>query len=305
MNKLMFPFAIEKLNNKIVSPLEVKNGKDCNCICFECNQNMIAINNPENKQKPHFRHDANSNCDVNFESFIHWITKEIFKTIDVFYIPEIDIDKIKIESNLVSLFNENYTPKKLREIIIDELAQKTSKVNKITIQNVSIEENFKTIEGNIRVDIVLRFKNKNNEDRILFIEPYFSSQINYDKLSKIRVLNISTISINLIDFIEKKTHLFDIKDLRAFIVDEIKSKVWVHYNLEKLLSEKEIETIKKRLINNYEAVKEHKLIMKDVKHLYENINVIEAQMKELGVNLSKLKNEVHIKYKEIDKIDFQ
>ena len=78
MNKLMFPYAIEKDSNKIVSPFEVKNGKQCNCVCFQCKQNMIAINNPENKQKPHFRHDVDSNCNVNFETYIHWVTKEIF-----------------------------------------------------------------------------------------------------------------------------------------------------------------------------------------------------------------------------------
>lgn len=306
MNKLMFPYAIEKDSNKIVSPSEVKNGKQCNCVCFQCKQNMIAINNPENKQKPHFRHDVDSNCNVNFETFIHWITKEIFKKIDILYIPEIDIDKvkIKIESKLAPIFNENKSPKKLREIIIDELVQKVGGVNKIQIQNVSIEESFKTSEGDIRVDIVLRFKNKNNETRILFIEPYFSSQIDYVKLAIIKKLNVSTISINLIDFIAKKSHLFDIKELRAFIVNDIKSKNWVYYNLDKLLSDKKIETVKKKLFDKSESINKHKSIMQDIKQLYDNINIIETQIKELYIDLGKLKNEVRIKYEEIDKIDY-
>ncbi len=302
----MFPYAIEKDSNKIVSPFEVKNGKQCNCVCFQCKQNMIAINNPENKQKPHFRHDVDSNCNVNFETYIHWVTKEIFKKIDILYIPEIDIEKvkIKIESNLAPIFNENKSPKKLREIIIDELVQKVGGFNKIQIQNISIEENFKTSEGDIRVDIVLRFKNKNNETRILFIEPYFSSQINHVKLAKIKKLNVSTISINLIDFIAKKSHLFDLKELRAFIVNDIKSKNWVYYNLDKLLSVKKIETIKKKLFDNNESVIKHKSIMKDIKQLYDDINIIETQIKELYVDLSKLKNEVRVKYEEIDKIHY-
>lgn len=306
MNKLLFPYAIEKATYKIVSPTEVPNGKECNCICFNCNEDLIAINNPENKQRPHFRHDQNTNCDINFESYLHWLSKEIFKRIDTFYLPEMDIEGIKqkIETKLLPLFNNHKTPKQLREIIINDLIENISQIERINIQEISIEESFKTPNGFIRVDIVLRFKNKNNEERILFIEPYLSNKIDFNKLAKLREINVSTISINLQNFIAKKSHFFNISELRAFLVNNIDSKKWEYYSLEKLLNNKKIMSIENRLIANKNQLEEYSTKMKEIKDLYREIEVWENKQNEIKLKLSEFRNEVRLKYNQIDKIDF-
>lgn len=307
MNNILFPYALEKITNKIVTPLEVPNGKKCNCVCFSCNENLIAINNIENKQKPHFRHDPNSNCDINFESYLHWLSKELFKRFDVFYLPKIDIDEIKqkTETHLLQLFNKNKTPKQLREVIINDLIQNISVIEKINIQETSIEECFKTPNGLIKVDIVLRFKNKNNDERILFIEPFLSNKIDHKKLIKLEGINVSTISIHLQNFIAKKSHFFKISELRAFLVNNIDSKKWEYYSFDKILNANKIKSIENRLISNKNQLEDYSIKMEEIKVIYKEIELLENKQKEIQLNLSQLKNKVHLIYNQIDKINFK
>ena len=303
MHIIKFPYAIDKNSNEIVSVTDVSNGKSCNCICFCCKEEMIAINSPNNKQEPHFRHHQNSKCNVNFESFIHWITKEVIKEITIIFLPSPKGSELerRIDEKLMPLFNIQKTPKKLRELIITELFQKIESLNRIEIQNISIEESFKTSKGNIKVDIVLRFRNKSNQERILFIEPYFSNQIDSIKLSKIKELNISTISIDLIKFINKKSHFFNIKDLKDYIINNLEGKKWEFYNVDNLIN---METIKNRIKTNRENIAEYRKKIKVVKDIYESINILESKIIKLDEEVITLRGKVRNIYKDIDSIDY-
>lgn len=306
MSTILYPYAIELGSNKIVTPLEVENGKECNCICFHCKENLIAINNPTNKQKPHFRHDPNTNCEANFESYLHWLSKEVFKKIDGFYLPKIDLERIeqKIISTLLPLFNIHKTPKKLRELIVGDIIKNITEVEKVLIQRVEIEETFNSPIGNIRVDIVLRFTNKKGEERILFIEPFLTNQIDTQKLSKLRNINISTISINLQNFIAKKSRFFKLSELRAFLVNDINSKKWEYFSLERILSNQKIELIKQRIASNENQIKDFERKKGEINSVYREINELEKSQKIIQEKIANLKSEVRKKYDGIDLIKF-
>ena len=82
-SELKYPIAVDKVTQELRHAGDVKSGLDCDCYCKLCERNMIAINGGL-KQRSHFRHEANSNCSVSYESYIHLVTKEVFREISIF-----------------------------------------------------------------------------------------------------------------------------------------------------------------------------------------------------------------------------
>ncbi len=93
-NEIRFPIATDKNSHRLVNAKDVLNGLACNCYCFECKQDLIAVNQ-ERKQRAHFRHQKDSNCKMNYETFIHWVTKEVFKTLSSIKLPPVYLLDIK------------------------------------------------------------------------------------------------------------------------------------------------------------------------------------------------------------------
>ena len=296
-NTLMYPIALDVLSNKLVDVKDVENGKACNCYCFECKQAMVAVNNVT-KQRPHFRHDSNSNCSVNFETYIHWLTKELFKEIDVLYLPDLDLTEIKstINNKLLELYNSKSVPSTLREIINNELIENIRNRSKnIKLEIVEIEELYSTNLGDIRVDIVLKFQGKNGVQKKLFIEPFYSNGIDNTKLNKLKELNIPTISIDLWSFVNKKSHLFSKSIFKGFLINNITSKCWEYYNFNALLLQKDVLKIENRIKNNFENINNFKKLAND-------INVIGCEIEKVIEDIEILKSAVGDKNKEINSI---
>lgn len=294
-NNLMYPIALDMLSHKLVDVRDVENGKACNCYCFECKQDMVAINNVT-KQRPHFRHDSNSNCSVNFETYIHWLTKELFKEIDVLYLPDLDVSEIKstINNNLLELYNSKGVPSILREIINNELIENIrSRSKSIKLEIVEIEELYSTSLGDIRVDIVLKFQGKNGVEKKLFIEPFYSNGIDNTKLNKLKELKIPTISIDLWSFVNKKSHLFSKSIFKGFLINNITSKSWEYFNLDALLLQKDVLKIENRIKNNFENIN-------IFKELANEINVIDDEIETVKEDIEILKSDLRDKNKEID-----
>ena len=89
-NDIKYPIAVSKSTGTLIDAADAENGLSCNCYCKLCDEDMIAVNMGK-KQRAHFRHDKNSNCTATYETYIHWLTKEIFKTIKQITLPEIMI----------------------------------------------------------------------------------------------------------------------------------------------------------------------------------------------------------------------
>ena len=277
-NKLMYPIARHKETGNLVNAKDALNGKSCECICYYCNQQMIAVNNVT-KQSPHFRHDSDADCAGSYESYIHWLTKEAIKLIDSISFPRLGLtDLFSFKENKINnLYNNYKVPSELRKIINNDVLEIINKgFDEIKIEKVVTEKKYNSIEGDIVVDIVLQ-----GNKQLFFIEPYYSNQINNLKIQKLKQINVSTISINLIDFVFKKNHLYTIEELKSFIIKNVTSKSWEYLNREELITQAIYNYVEIRIKKNIEKFQKHqKLIQKNIE-VDTEIEKIEQEVDEL------------------------
>lgn len=280
-NKLMYPIAKHKESGKLVNAKDAVNGKSCECICYYCNQEMIAVNNVT-KQSPHFRHDLDADCAGSYESYIHWLAKEAIKEIDSIRFPLLGItDLFSFQENKINnLYNNYKVPLELRKIINNDLLEIINKgFDEIKIEKVETEKKYRSIGGDIVVDVVIQ-----GNKQTFFIEPYYSNQIDNVKIQKLKQINISTVSINLIDFIFKKNHLYTLEELKNFISKNIASKSWEYINKEELISSALYNSVETRIKNNIEKFQQHQKLIQKNQEVNIEIEKIEQEIEDLRKN---------------------
>lgn len=73
----MIKYALHKVSGKPVFIRDAKRGLPCNCICFACKRNMIAVQPKEESNRAWFyRHQAYSTCSGGPELAIHALSKK-------------------------------------------------------------------------------------------------------------------------------------------------------------------------------------------------------------------------------------
>lgn len=284
---LKYPIAKDKITNKLVNAKDAVNGKNCNCLCYHCEQELIAVNRVT-KQREHFRHNLNSNCAGSYETYIHWLAKEVFKEIEFISLPEIEENSLYLNSkySLRDLYNEYKVPIKFRKKLNENLIYKINKrLKKVKIEKVEIEKRYSSSNGDIVVDIVLKFKNQD-----LFIEPFFFNPINEIKKAKLKDINISTISINLVDFIDKKKHLYSIEELKDFISSDVNSKSWKILRNDALITEKDYNLLREQIESNSEIINYEQNLLIKISKIDKEIEKFEDDMKLLYQEVRKLNN---------------
>lgn len=300
MNQIKYPIAISKKTGNLLKIKDAKNGKKCECICFSCKEDMIAYNLGK-KQTHHFRHETNSKCKANYESFIHWLAKEVFKTIDYIVLPPIygsnlDFDKNLKKSKAVNKILRNYNIHKSRFIkATNEIVLQPKQ--KVDITTFSIEKEFNTEFGKIRADIVLSTKNVD-----LIIEPYYSNEIDADKFRKLSCLDKSTISIDLLSFRVNKSFYFELEDFESYIRDNIKCKEWIY------IRNKKANKLADRFLSMFDEIFE-KSIEKN-KHVDNEVKIQELGNKIINfqkeqMNLINKRNDLQIKIETIQKEEYK
>lgn len=296
------PIAINRNTNKIVHVNDVEGGIKCNCCCPICNEDLIAINKEENIQRPHFRHNKNANCSSNGETYIHWLTKEVFKEINQIFLPSISSNDLEINkpaynvfiNKLKKYFEEKDLLSECDKLIFTNFPLQ-SKLP-IKINGCENEELHKSKFGDIKVDIVLKVG-----DQKLFIEPYITSKIVENKREKLVDLNISTISIDLRSFVHKNDWSFKIEDLKNFLITNISNKKWEFIRTSKVnkLTDDFIKKLDKEIKEHYENnIQENKKI-KDL------IIRKSTEMKKLKDEFSKLDLDICILEKRIIPFPFE
>ena len=227
------PLVIDGDSNELIFIEDVRSGSKQNLVCFECGESMIPVNKEGNIQKPHFRH-KNEECGVSFESYIHWLSKEIFQEIESLSFPSIDFE---------SLFNTYWNGTESFQSRIRDLFKKYNLSDdfnnlnnfNILLQDVSIikfikfkkESSIKNISGRIQPDIVIEL-----EDKKYIIEPFYSNPIDEIKFRKIENIGISAISINLNKFLLEQNFIYSKEQFKNFIQNDIQSKQWIFVNSE-------------------------------------------------------------------------
>ncbi len=313
---IKYPIALKKDTNLLVNISDVESGLKCNCYCFECKEDLIAINKVENIQAAHFRHLKDSNCKGSFESYIHWLTKEIFKEIDCIQIPQITPSHVECQRikqfekvDLNQLFDRYNIPKELRKICLsDFILQEEYELN---FDQCLIEKTFKTPNGNIKVDIVLK-----DDGVIMLIEPFLTHKIDCEKKKKIELADFTTLEIDLNPFYKIYGSNFSKEQLIKYLKVDPFTKYWVHFSGEK------VDSLLKRIYNEIEndfrsyflefekyrtqnskieleKGKEEKLLQK-IHILSEELNTVRREKHSKTVELSSLKKEIRNSCKFLD-----
>jgi len=287
-NDLKFPIALEKITHELKDAIDVNTGLNCNCYCLMCDSNMVAVN-AGTKQRPHFRHEVNSDCSGTYETYIHWLAKELFKEIKTLSLPDISFTQLDVDfrRKLFDLYDEFTLPIQFRTQLTEYLIRIiNSKIKNINVDSVDIEKEFLSKSGNVRIDIVVNFGSNK-----LFIEPYFSNPISHDKLKILKEIDVSTISISLKEFINKKSHIFSKKDLKVFLFHNTMSKIWEHHKINPRNFIKILDDLRKDLNQNSET-------LKDYDEKYERLKNIDIEVNNLITEKERISNIIREKQKE-------
>lgn len=140
----------------------VANGLKCNCVCFECEQPVIARQGQ--KVKWHFAHHAPTSCSPSPESELHFYAKSLLAERLWCWIPEVDANAA-------------------------EMTKRISARRKFQFAEVKVEK----ADGNVRPDLLLIAKG----GKILHVEIYVRHKVDPIKLEKLRTRGISSIEIDL------------------------------------------------------------------------------------------------------------
>lgn len=187
-NTEIFEYGL--LDNRIVKITDVPNGLKCNCICPNCEEKLVAVNNIKSKKlRPYFRHYSKINCDFKIykETVVHYLAKEIIQKKGYVTIPKIEINlssylnfyNTDIEKYLENLPNINQLP----NFLIKE-----STNYKLMIDSILIEK----YDGQLKPDIQIIMKEKK-----LLLEIAYSHFINEHKLKAIKEKKLDVIEIDL------------------------------------------------------------------------------------------------------------
>lgn len=84
MDNIKLPFGLGKYDKKIYHISEVKRGKECNCVCPYCGQDLLAKKG--NIRSHHFAH-VKKECKYAFETAVHMYIKEILSNNNKIYVP--------------------------------------------------------------------------------------------------------------------------------------------------------------------------------------------------------------------------
>lgn len=198
MNKITnIPYAFSRDTNDLKSIAEVANGKDCNCFCLTCGEDLVA-KNKGNIKTPHFSHAVNSKCDSR-ETLLHFLTKHLFSTLTEIYIP-------RYESGWISYFKPQLIqfPAYLNTNgYIESDGYYSALGQKYPMKNVRIEKTL----GNIIPDIMATVTIDGIEYEFL-IEIAVTHFIDNEKKQFILNNNLNCIEIDLRD-LYKSNNLWD------------------------------------------------------------------------------------------------
>ncbi len=279
--RIKYPIGINKHTKMLMDASDVKNGINCECICWNCKEDLVAINNDKNKITDHFRHKSDSTCDANYESYIHWLTKEIFKNLEYIHLPEIKISDLQKTCNDLNYELENLY-KNYRIEFKSPPNYTVQSEMKFGIKEVKIEQTI----SNMRADILIY----ENPEQILIVEPFYSNPIDENKLNKIIKLDKTVISISLKEFSLNHNHIFTIEQFKSFLITNTEYKKWIYIRNSKArkLIKDIILKIENKLKQQSTNLEKRKYLIEKKKSVYKQIDDQKILINDFKLNLEKL-----------------
>ena len=183
--------AIDR-RGEIKSIREVRNGLACECICPECNKELIAHNN-DAFNEPHFTHIDGKECIHGYETSLYVFAKRLFKEAKRIRVPAAPIAFSFKHKNLVD-------------------------VQEYTISNVKVEK----LDENYVPDIILELDNGD----YLNVEIFVTHKVDDEKRANIIDRKRDTIEIDLSQF---DRYICD-EEFQQILINGTKEKNWVYYS---------------------------------------------------------------------------
>lgn len=238
------PFAYDKNGNLIYiknKDYENKN-RYIECYCPKCNEKLVA--KMGNMNIWHFAHKINTNCDGNYESFLHQYAKNVIKNNTNILLPDIEIPDYLIMHNMLtekyrSIFSRNYT------LILAIQNKLTSKKSKFFYKNIYSYKwvNNETKISEFKPDCIVKIK-----DKPLCIEIKVTHGCNEEKINKVKKSNIDMIEIDL-------SSIYSCLDENEFNLDEYilkhASRKWIYKTR---LNKLENDLFKELVISNQKYI---------------------------------------------------
>ncbi|WP_421808762.1 hypothetical protein [Flagellimonas sp.] len=289
-NYIKYPIAFHKQSEKLIGISDVTDENKTELICLECKENFVAV---RKHQTPHFKHKPNSKCKGNVETYIHWITKEVFKEIKEIELPEIFIHNLTENqrekfNNQVNLLIKHNVPENLQIKFRKNLKKNISESGIFQIEKIETEKEYKTTIGNVRIDIVITINNQE-----VFIEPFFSNQIDDFKRRKLILLERPTLAIDLLTFIDRFDYQYNLENLKDYLISK-KGKNWIS-NRERKIEKYRLEYINyvsEEIKRQHNDFKLNNLKLKKITELESEINVLEKKIRPTKDKIWKLKHEI-------------
>ena len=292
MNKLIkFSIAFNNNTNKLVEINNITSTNNKNLICKGCEGELIAV---INHNTPHFRHKVD--CNSSSETYIHWVCKEIFKKLSKIELPEFLIQDLseeyrhEFQAKKNSIIEEK-VPISLRSQFNKYLKKELVKHQEYLITKIDLEKKYESKFGDVIIDIVANSKND-----IIFIEPFLSNPISKEKLNKLEEIGITTLSIDLNEFINHYGWDFKLEKLRNYLISKL-YKEWSYLN--KNTFEEYLLNYEKYILSRVDYYGED--INYHIKKI-EKINGLKSDIKKLDKELIPINNKVRELYKKIDKL---
>lgn len=160
---------------------EVENGLKCDCVCVECSEKLIAINNKNNKREIHFRHEVETNCKGGVETSLHLLAKQIV----------LENSKIKIHEK--DYFNYTKSEKETPladyqpDVIIENLENKGKWLIEIAVTSFVQENKLEKIKRDNLNCLEIDLKDVDRK-----IEPDELTELIINEIKVRKVLNLKT-----------------------------------------------------------------------------------------------------------------
>ena len=181
------PFAVNENNEIVYIKDDDIDNKELykNCYCPKCGEKLIPRMGEKNRW--HFAHKSNKQCDGNFESSLHLYAKELIKKNNTILLPQVSI-------------SEYISYNKMDEEFLKDL-NNWRQYNEEWIPSLTfLEENkyhYKWIDNEVRIDDFIPDCVVEVGGKKLAVEIFVTHEVDFDKEKKVRESQIDMIEICL------------------------------------------------------------------------------------------------------------
>lgn len=273
MQKFRNPFAMNENNEMIYIKTGDVNNKEKykNCYCPECGEKLIPRMGEKNKW--HFSHLSNKQCNGNFETSLHLYAKELIKRNNKILLPDITVGEY-IEDN------------KMDTAFLKDMHKWENENQERITDKLFIKENiyqYKWIENEVKIDDFIPDCIVEIGGKKLAVEIYVTHEVDKEKEEKVKKSKIDMIEICLDDIKEEMQE--EGFDLNRYILYNA-TRWWI--NKTKVESEEKnlyhlIYNTKKYILNEKYTQKdlyEQGMVRKRKKEYEEKMRILHEHQKE-------------------------